>query len=80
MGGLVQYGETLDVPKTGPEVKVAFGPISIRGTVELKTESDSVIVWAVGTGQGADLTKQAEVQEMLKTAPWVLVLRLTVRK
>ena len=62
-----------------------FGPVTIRGPVELRSERDSAVVWALGAGRagdgpGIDLSDRDKVKKMFETAPWVVVLRLVAVK
>src|SRR5262249_2015319 len=80
VGGMESFGRVIDEPKSKQEVKVAFGPVAIRQPGVLNGVGNSVSVWAKGMGHGAYLGKPEKVENMLKTAPWVLILRLTVEK
>jgi hypothetical protein len=82
VGGLIEFGRTIEEPVSKQKIEAAFGPVDIRQPVELQATGDSAIVWAVGTGHGAFLEKPKDVKKkkMLQTAPWVLILRLTVEK
>jgi hypothetical protein len=80
VGGIRSFGRRFEKPKSKQKAEVGFGPITIRKPVELKAPDCSVIVWAMGAGDGADLNKPEQAEKMLQTAPWVLILRLTAEK
>src|SRR5262249_24307196 len=77
VGGMVSYKRVILKPVSKQKTGVAFGPRAIKQPVELKAVGDSAIVWAMGGGKPGDLGKPKDVEKMLNTAPWVLVLRLT---
>jgi hypothetical protein len=64
IGGLYTFSRHIEEPKSAQKVEIAFGPVSIRKPLELKSKGDSVIVWAMGTGHGADLGKAEDVEKM----------------
>jgi hypothetical protein len=76
IGGQKSFGRRIEKPKPSQKVEVEFGPLTINKPVEIKSVGGSAIVWAMGAGNGASLDKQDEVERMLKTAPWLLILRL----
>jgi hypothetical protein len=77
VGGMTSFRRRLDEPRSKQKIEVAFGPILLRKPVTLKAAGDAAVVWAIGTGKGADLTMPEEVEKMMKTAPWVLLLKVT---
>jgi len=79
-GGLITHGRSMDEPKSKQEIEVLFGPTAIRKPIELKSERESAIVWAVGAGHGFHLDNQVEAEKKLNAAPWAIVLRLRAEK
>jgi hypothetical protein len=81
--GVREFGRDIKIPQSKQEMKTRFGPIAIPKSVELKSEDSSAVVWALGAmgdGKVADLNKPEEVERMLKTAAWVMILRISPRK
>jgi len=79
IGGLHNYGRRIKKPKSTQKVEVEFGPVTISKPIEMKSKGESAIVWVMGAGHhDVILGKSEEVEKMLKSAPWVLILRLTV--
>ena len=79
VGGIKTFDRTIEQPKSKQHIVYAFGPVLIKKPVTLKKKDGSVVVWAMGAGgagEPADLANPKEVNRMLKTAPWVLILRL----
>jgi len=79
-GGQEQFGRSLEVPVSKQPIVKGFGPLWISKPVELKGEHDSMIVWMVGAGDGAQPDEPEEVEKYLKVAPWAMVVRFHAYK
>ncbi len=79
-GGAALCNRTIEEPILKEKIESYFGPLKIDKPIKLTTTSPSVIVWATGAGDGALLSKPDEANMLLKTAPWVVVVRLKLQK
>lgn len=79
-GGIYTFRRTLEEPKPRRPAGAAFGPGRISEPLEFGPPCESVIVWAMGAGEGIDLKKQSEVEKKLKEQPWAMFLRFYVRR
>jgi hypothetical protein len=80
VGGIDPLERIFEEPQSKQEVKGLFGPVSIEKPIKLTKAGDSVVVWAMGAGSVVGVGNAEDVEKMLKTAPWVLVLRIEVVK
>jgi hypothetical protein len=80
VGGRYSYARNIVEPKSRQQVNVRFGPVSISQPIELRPGNDSVVAWAMGAGEGFDLSKQEGLDKQIKALPWVMVLRLRIKK
>jgi hypothetical protein len=80
VGGMQWFERTFQEPIPSRRSEVGFGPISIEKPIELKSGNDSAVVWAMGGGDGLDLSKPETVSEQLRGLEWAIVLRLRVDK
>jgi len=78
VGGIESFVRDLKEPRSRQEIKVAFGPVSITEPLEFKPSVNSIVVWAMGAGDGIDLSKQGEIQKRLESLPWAMILRLRI--
>jgi hypothetical protein len=77
-GGVQPFSRDLEQPRSRQHFNTAFGPVSIRRPVELSHGHDSTVVWAMGAGNGFDIADQAAVEKAIKTAPWIMLVRIEV--
>jgi len=80
LGGMWRFGRIMEKPTTFHKpLKVAFGPVSLEKPIELKPGSNSAVVWAMGGGDGVDVTQlQADIDREVRGLPWAMILRLRV--
>jgi hypothetical protein len=78
VGGLVSFQRVLESPVPARPAGVAFGPITIDQPIVLQQGTKSAVVWAMGGGDGLDLTKQESVDRQLEKLPWAIILRLSI--
>jgi hypothetical protein len=80
VGGMVTFARHLERPKPRKTTRVAFGPVALSNPIVIKPGVDSIVVWAIGDGEGLDLSKQEDVDKRLTGLPWAMILRLSVEK
>jgi hypothetical protein len=80
VGGLYEFGRYLYKPTVKNPGRVAFGPVYLTKPFEINPATESVVVWAMGGGEGMDLENPGEVEARLKTLPWVMLLRLRAER
>jgi hypothetical protein len=80
VGGMYTFARYIEKPNLSNPPRVEFGPVSLKDRVDLKPDFQSLVVWAIGGGEGVDLTKPKEVEKTLKHLPWAMILRLRVEK
>jgi hypothetical protein len=80
VGGMISYSRRFEKPKPRLAARVSFGPVTLEQPIVLKPDLDSIIVWAMGGGDGLDLSKPEGVDKALKELPWAMILRLRVFK
>jgi len=80
IGGIRNFARYLERPELPSSLKVMFGPVSICQPCELKPGTESVVVWAMGGGDGVDLSKPGKAHEQIRRLPWAMILELRAEK
>ena len=83
LSGMHSFERTIVEPLSKEHDGSLFGPIVLSKAIEVRSSTRPAAVWAMGKGNeglaATDLSDPGKVEDMIKTAHWVILLRIGMR-